>query len=90
VRSERLQEGAAQAKAYSRKVLTIVGGIHATTLPADYLHPDIDLVCINEGVFAFREVVEHFEAGRDFRDIAGLAVNHGASGTSRRGDRSRT
>jgi radical SAM superfamily enzyme YgiQ (UPF0313 family) len=63
------------AKAHDRKILTIVGGIHATTMWEDYLHPDIDLVCINEGVNAFREVVEHFEKGRDFRDIAGLAVN---------------
>jgi radical SAM superfamily enzyme YgiQ (UPF0313 family) len=63
------------AKQHDRKVLTVVGGIHATTRPSDYLHPDIDLVCVNEGVFAFREIVEHLEAGRGYRDIAGIAVN---------------
>jgi radical SAM superfamily enzyme YgiQ (UPF0313 family) len=52
-----------------------VGGIHATTMPADYLHPDIDLVCVNEGVFAFREIVERFEVGGDFKEIHGLGVN---------------
>jgi radical SAM superfamily enzyme YgiQ (UPF0313 family) len=57
--------------------LTVVGGIHATTLPSDFLRPEIDLVCVNEGVFAFREIVEHHEAGRSFEDIDGIAINDG-------------
>lgn len=65
----------ALAKAHDRRILTVVGGIHATTLPEDYLHPDIDVVCINEGVFAFREVVERFERGVGFEDVPGLALN---------------
>lgn len=64
------------AKAHDRRILTVVGGIHATTIPEDYLHPDIDVVCINEGVFAFRELVERFEkGGTGYEEIAGLALN---------------
>jgi radical SAM superfamily enzyme YgiQ (UPF0313 family) len=65
------------AKELDPTVLTVVGGIHATTMPTDYLHPAIDLVCINEGVFAFREIIEHHERGAGFRDIDGIAVNDG-------------
>ena len=63
------------AKKLDPKILTVVGGIHATTLPGDLLHPDIDLVCVNEGVNAFREIVERLERGGDFKEIHGLGVN---------------
>jgi hopanoid C-3 methylase len=63
------------AKELDPECLTVVGGIHATSLPEDYLHPDIDLVVINEGVFAFREIVTAFERGTSFHDIPGLGVN---------------
>jgi radical SAM superfamily enzyme YgiQ (UPF0313 family) len=65
------------AKMSNPDILTVVGGIHATTLPQDYHHQDIDIVCINEGVFAFREIVEKFEQGADFKSIQGLAINDG-------------
>jgi radical SAM superfamily enzyme YgiQ (UPF0313 family) len=65
----------ALAKDFDPDVLTVVGGIHATTLPADFHHPAIDLVCVNEGVFAFQEIVRQLERGRDFRGIHGLAIN---------------
>ncbi len=65
------------AKTIDRSTLTVVGGIHATTMPGDFLHDDIDLVCINEGVFAFKEIVECFEHGRGFGSIHGIAINEG-------------
>jgi hypothetical protein len=65
------------AKQLDPRIVTVVGGIHATTLPADFRHPDIDLVCVNEGVFAFREIVEAAEAGRGFGHIHGLGINEG-------------
>jgi len=64
-------------KELNRKILTIVGGIHATTLWSDYLHPDIDLVCINEGVFTFQEILAQREKGGDYKSIAGIAINEG-------------
>ena len=66
-----------EAKTFDPEILTLVGGIHATTMPSDYLQPDIDVVCVNEGVFAFREIVEAFEHGGDFKGIHGIAVNDG-------------
>ncbi len=66
---------ASLAKEIDPATLTVVGGIHATTCPADFRHPDIDLVCINEGVFAFKQIVEQFENGKDFSGIDGIAVN---------------
>jgi radical SAM superfamily enzyme YgiQ (UPF0313 family) len=67
------------AKQINPRILTVVGGIHATTMPADFNLPDIDLVCINEGVFAFREIVAAHEAGKSFRAIPGLGVNNGVA-----------
>jgi radical SAM superfamily enzyme YgiQ (UPF0313 family) len=67
----------ALAKEIEPKILTIVGGIHATTMPSDYLTPHIDVVCINEGVFAFREVIEQHERGASFEGIRGIALNRG-------------
>lgn len=65
----------ALAKETDPSVLTVVGGIHATTLPADYCCPGIDLVCVNEGVFAFQEIVACRERRGDYRSIHGLGVN---------------
>jgi len=65
------------AKRLDPEILTVVGGIHATTIPSDFHHPDIDLVCVNEGVFAFREIVAHFEKGLDFGSIDGIAMKEG-------------
>jgi len=68
------------AKSFNPEILTVVGGIHATTIPEDFLHKDIDIVCINEGVFAFREIVEEFERNgmkANFRKIRGLGLNEG-------------
>jgi hopanoid C-3 methylase len=67
----------ALAKKLNPKTLTVVGGIHATTMPKDYLDPAIDLVCVNEGVFAFQEIVATFQKGGDFRAIHGLGVRDG-------------
>jgi len=68
---------ASLAKEINPDVLTVVGGIHATTLPSDFHHKDIDLACVNEGVWAFKEIIDHFEKGTDFRSIHGIAVNDG-------------
>jgi hopanoid C-3 methylase len=67
----------ALAKSLYPRVLTVVGGIHATTIPSDFLQPDIDLVVVNEGVFAFREILQQAESKRDFRSIAGIGINDG-------------
>jgi radical SAM superfamily enzyme YgiQ (UPF0313 family) len=65
----------ALAKRKDPRILTVVGGIHATFLPQDFLRPEIDVVCINEGVHAFRALVEAHERGGSFEAIDGLALN---------------
>ncbi|MBN2497272.1 MAG: cobalamin-dependent protein [Deltaproteobacteria bacterium] len=68
------------AKETNPSVLTVVGGIHATFCPEDFRHPHIDLVCINEGVFAFKEIVEqHERRSKDFSQIDGIAINEGST-----------
>ncbi len=67
------------AKQLDPTILTVVGGIHATTMPSDFHVPEIDLVCINEGVFAFREIVDQFERGGGFETIHGIAINDGTT-----------
>ena len=67
------------AKEIDPKVLTVMGGIHATTMPSDLLHPDIDLVCVNEGVFAFQEIIRERERGGSYQGIAGIGINQGGT-----------
>lgn len=68
------------AKEFDPKILTVVGGIHATTMPADFLHPDIDLVCVNEGVFTFKEIIEQLDHGGGIGDVNGTKGVHGMKG----------
>jgi radical SAM superfamily enzyme YgiQ (UPF0313 family) len=63
----------AQIKGWNPKVLTVVGGHHATVMPKDFASPHIDLIVMGEGVFAFREIVARFERGAGFDGIPGLA-----------------
>jgi radical SAM superfamily enzyme YgiQ (UPF0313 family) len=75
-----------QIKTWNSQVLTVVGGHHATLMPEDFRSPFIDLVVIGEGVLPFREIVEHFETGKDFHGIAGIAfpTGHGMARTEPR------
>jgi anaerobic magnesium-protoporphyrin IX monomethyl ester cyclase len=57
----------------------VVGGPHASALPAEMLrhHPAIDTVVIGEGEETFLELVERLEAGRPTGGIAGTAWRGG-------------
>lgn len=66
-----------QIKSWNPRVLTVVGGHHATVMPEDFRSPFIDLVVIGEGVATFREIVAHFEKGEPFDSIAGVAFADG-------------
>jgi anaerobic magnesium-protoporphyrin IX monomethyl ester cyclase len=53
----------------------IVGGIHASMFPEDAIsHPDIDVVCINEGEIPMLEFVQALESGQDYSTIDNLWV----------------
>jgi len=63
-------------KQWDPKVLTVVGGHHATILPGDFFRPSIDAVVIGEGVFTFREIVRRFERGEGLEGLPGIACRH--------------
>lgn len=62
-----------QAKGFDDRILTVVGGVHATMVPEDYIDTPVDVIVIGEGVFTFREIVEHFERDEPFAAIRGIA-----------------
>jgi radical SAM superfamily enzyme YgiQ (UPF0313 family) len=66
-----------QIKAWQPKVLTVVGGHHATVAPEDFMSPFIDLIVIGEGVFAFKEIVARFKKEEPFDGIPGIAFANG-------------
>ncbi len=63
-----------QIKTLSPEILTVVGGHHATVVPEDFNSPNIDLIVMGEGVFAFQEIVKRFENNESFSDIPGVAL----------------
>jgi radical SAM superfamily enzyme YgiQ (UPF0313 family) len=62
-----------EAKRLEPKILTVVGGYHASLAPNDFNDHDIDVIVIGEGIFTFKDVVEAFEKGDNFRSIPGIA-----------------
>ncbi len=66
-----------EIKGWNSKVLTIVGGHHATMVPEDFVSPFIDLIVIGEGIFAFKEIITRFGRGEGFQGIPGIAFTKG-------------
>jgi radical SAM superfamily enzyme YgiQ (UPF0313 family) len=62
-----------EIRAWNPRVLTVVGGHHATVAPEDFVWPSIDLTVMGEGVFAFREIVESFQRSESFENLPGVA-----------------
>jgi radical SAM superfamily enzyme YgiQ (UPF0313 family) len=60
-----------QIKAFNPDIVTIVGGHHATIMPADFYTPFIDVIITGEGVFPFREVIVGLEKRIDLSEIPG-------------------
>ena len=53
----------------------ILGGIHASMFPEDAIsHPDIDVVCINEGELPMLEFMQALEKGENYSTIDNLWV----------------
>lgn len=59
-----VRELAAFAKKHLPTAINVVGGIHATVIPADYAVQDIDIIVRGEGGTAFKEIVERFKKGQ--------------------------
>ncbi len=54
---------AARVKAVSPETIVIVGGVHATVVPADLAVPQIDLIVRGEGATALAEILRRKKAG---------------------------
>jgi len=52
----------------------VIGGHHATMMPKDFFHDDIDAIVVGEGEWTMRELVDGLVEGRDLREIPGLFV----------------
>jgi radical SAM superfamily enzyme YgiQ (UPF0313 family) len=63
-----------EIKHWNQNTLTVVGGHHATVLPEDFNTPNIDLIVIGDGVFAFQEIVKRYEREETFGEIPGVVV----------------
>ena len=59
------------------RVLTVVGGHHATVRPRDFLSGAIDVVVTGEGVEPFRQVVARFERGEGLEGVPGVGLPRG-------------
>ncbi len=53
----------------------VVGGHHATMMPKDFFHDEIDAIVVGEGERTMRELVEGLERKRVLREIPGLFIN---------------
>jgi len=60
------------AKEHAPDPVTVVGGIHATIVPADYAVDGIDLIVRGEGGTVFAEILQRVKTGKPlpFRDCA--------------------
>jgi len=53
----------------------VMGGIHATMYPEDAIsHPDVDIICLNEGEYPMLELVQALGSGRGYSTIENLWV----------------
>ena len=75
---------AAVAREARPEALILAGGAHPSADPEDTAeNPAIDAAVIGEGEETLREILACLDAGRDWRDVAGLAYR-GAGGGIRR------
>jgi len=51
-------------KSLNPKIITVVGGIHATLLPKDFADSQIDVIVRGEGGLVLREMVRRFKKGK--------------------------
>jgi radical SAM superfamily enzyme YgiQ (UPF0313 family) len=75
VHVNRIRALAELAKSWSRDVVTVVGGHHATVVPRDFQSDHIDLVVVGDGIGSFQEIVHRRENRESFSGIPGVWVN---------------
>ena len=69
------QEMSTHIKQSGIKTPIIVGGIHATMYPDNAIsHPDVDVVCLNEGEYPMLDFMNALDEGRDYSTTQNLFV----------------
>ncbi len=63
---------AKEIKGNGHRPFVVLGGHHATMMPKDFFHDEIDAIVVGEGEWTMRELVEALEAGGDLKEIPGL------------------
>ena len=72
------QEMSTHIKQSGIKTPIIVGGIHATMYPDNAIsHPDVDVVCLNEGEYPMLDFMNALDEGRDYSTIQNLFIRPG-------------
>lgn len=79
---DRVLEHCRTVKSFDPNILTVVGGIHATTCPEDFFDAAVDAVIAGAGLEAFRAVVDRLPSREDWDGIPGTHVRD-AGGTFR-------
>jgi len=64
-------------KKFSRKVVTIVGGHHATMCPWDFFLPEVDFIVKGRGVTALKKIILEFRGNKKFDGIDGIIFQDG-------------
>jgi radical SAM superfamily enzyme YgiQ (UPF0313 family) len=66
-----------EAKKFNTEILTIVGGVHATLVPQDFIDPHIDVIAMGEGTNLIGQIIEQYDQGKTLATIPGLAFPQG-------------
>lgn len=66
-----------RVKAFDPTVVTVVGGHHASLLPADFYYPYVDAIVLGEGEVVFRDLVRKVDGGEELTAVPGLVVRVG-------------
>jgi len=62
-------------KKHFPKLPIILGGLHATLMPDEVLsQPSVDMICVGEGEYAFTELLDNMDKGKDITHIRGIWV----------------
>lgn len=68
-----VKEYAKQAKKLNKRVITMVGGVHAEVVPEDFEDENIDIVLKN-GMYALEEIVDGISQGKDIQSLKNLTL----------------
>jgi len=62
------------AKRWNPRVVTVVGGVHASRVPEDFADGAVDCIALGDGTTLMPEILAALEGGRPLTDVAGLAL----------------